>query len=256
MYKSQTICSVSDIGNLFFLCAVSDIFAKLGPLYLVEQRYILNIDTYLIKLRIANKELRAQFNTNNWVDILRRLKELLLKKLGAIKINLDIQAHQMMLLRKKFALVSPQLTPLSVNRAISSLGMLVTLGFSLFFALQVLQIPTPAKSLFKNTKGVTLYNNHNSSESYPLFGMKPLVIANIVLRGVVVTDQRKGKAIQGFALLEIDGKPTGPIAVGENMGKGLSLQSINTESATLLYQGNEMRLSLQHAKKPIKPVPN
>ena len=52
----------------------------------------------------------------------------------------------------------------------------------------------------------------------------------------------------GFAIFEIDSKPTNAISVGETIGKGLSLQSIGDESATLLYQGQKLSFKLNKTK--------
>jgi hypothetical protein len=68
------------------------------------------------------------------------------------------------------------------------------------------------------------------------------------LRGVVITSKKDG-ALDGFAIFEIDGKPTNAISVGETIGKGLSLQSIGDESATLLYQGQKLSFKLNKASK-------
>lgn len=52
----------------------------------------------------------------------------------------------------------------------------------------------------------------------------------------------------GFAIFEIDGKPTNAISVGETIGKGLNLQSIGDEQATLLYQGQKLNFKLNKSK--------
>ena len=70
---------------------------------------------------------------------------------------------------------------------------------------------------------------------------------NIYLRGVVITSKNKDGSLGGFAIFEIDGKPTNAISVGEGLGKGLTLQSIGDESATLLYQGQKLDFKLSKA---------
>ena len=69
----------------------------------------------------------------------------------------------------------------------------------------------------------------------------------------MVTEKSKDGVYQGFALFDIDGKPTGAIAVGEMMGRGLVLKAIDTETATLLFQGKEMGFSIQKSKKDSTP---
>lgn len=98
-------------------------------------------------------------------------------------------------------------------------------------------------------KGLTLYSNQDASAAYGLFGSKPLVTENIYLRGVVVTSKNLDGTLDGFAIFEIDGKSTNAISVGETIGKGLSLQSIGDEQATLLYQGQKLNFKLSKPNK-------
>ena len=119
-----------------------------------------------------------------------------------------------------------------------------------YWLMRILQIPgTPAQPANGISKGQTLYSNQDATAGYALFGSKPLVTENIYLRGVVATSKNPDGSLDGFAIFEIDGKPTNAISVGETMGKGLSLQSIGDESATLLYQGQKLSFKLS---KPTK----
>lgn len=95
---------------------------------------------------------------------------------------------------------------------------------------------------------MTLYTNQDSSVSYQLFGSKPLAADNIALRVLVVTGKNEAGINQGFALFDIDEKSTGVIAVGEQLGRGMVLQSISPDSATLRYQGKEWSFALQKNK--------
>ena len=116
--------------------------------------------------------------------------------------------------------------------------------------MRILQIPgTPAQPANGISKGQTLYSNQDATAGYALFGSKPLVTENIYLRGVVATSKNPDGSLDGFAIFEIDGKPTNAISVGETIGKGLSLQSIGDESATLLYQGQRLSFKLNKATK-------
>ena len=94
-----------------------------------------------------------------------------------------------------------------------------------------------------------MYSNQDATAGYALFGSKPLVTENIYLRGVVATSKNSDGTLNGFAIFEIDGKPTNAISVGETIGKGLSLQSIGDEQATLLYEGQKLNFKLS---KPAK----
>jgi len=116
--------------------------------------------------------------------------------------------------------------------------------------MRVIQIPgTPSQPVNGISKGMTLYSNQDATAGYALFGSKPLVTENIYLRGVVATSKNPDGSFDGFAIFEIDGKPTNAISVGETMGKGLSLQSIGDEQATLLYQGQKLNFKLNKANK-------
>lgn len=142
-----------------------------------------------------------------------------------------------------------------ISQVLTLLGMLLTAGIAVFWLMKVLQIPTPTDTLLKSNKGVTLYSNIDIAASYRLFGSSPLATENIVLRGLVITDRNKDQALDGFALFDIDGKPTGPIAVRESLGKGLILKSITADSAVLTYQGKELNFSIQNSKKKKSAVP-
>lgn len=119
-----------------------------------------------------------------------------------------------------------------------------------YWLMRVIQIPgTPSQPSNGISKGLTLYSNQDASAAYALFGSKPLATENIYLRGVVATSKNPDGTLDGFAIFEIDGKPTNAISVGETIGKGLSLQSIGDEQATLLYQGQKLNFKLS---KPTK----
>ena len=103
---------------------------------------------------------------------------------------------------------------------------------------------------------MALYSNQDAAAGYALFGSKPLVTENIYLRGVVITAQNTDGTLDGYAIFEIDGKPTNAISVGETIGKGLSLQSIGDESATLLYQGQKLSFKLNKTNKDKSDKPS
>lgn len=148
------------------------------------------------------------------------------------------------------SVLSLAIKPSSMSNALSYLLMLLA-GICLsYWLMQIVQIPgPPSQPLNGVNKGITLYTNQDGTSAYGLFGSKPLVTDNILLRGVVITSKNKDGALDGFAIFEIDGKPTNAISVGESLGKGLSLQSIGDETATLLYQGQKMDFKLSKPGK-------
>jgi hypothetical protein len=144
------------------------------------------------------------------------------------------------------------LNPSAVAKSLSFLFIVLLAGILIYWLMRMAQIPgvpsTPPSGI---SKGFTLYTNQDGASAYSLFGSKPLVTDNIFLRGVVATSKTVDGRLDGFAIFEIDGKSTNAISVGENLGKGLTLQSIGEESATLLYEGNKLdfKLSKAGAKK-------
>ena len=192
-----------------------------------------------------NKPLEGEF--------LKRIQTLILSKLSDTRANLDWHIRQSKKLLGKNSLASAYLTPIRVGQLISYVFILLTLASSTYWLIHILQIPSPAEILPKNFKGITLHTNQDIGTSYKLFGSKPLAAENIVLRVLVVTGKNEAGLNQGFALFDIDGKSTGAIAVGEQMDRGMMLQSINPDSATLLYQGKELSFALQKSKKSSSP---
>jgi len=159
-----------------------------------------------------------------------------------------------------------RLDPAVVARPLQYLGMVITAMALTYWVLQWWQLPSvPTVSSIapssnpsirnKNNPGITLYANQDSTTAYDLFGSKPLSTDTIFLRGVVATGKNANGVLDGFAIFEIDGKPTNAISIGESLGRGLSLQSIGDERATLLYQGQklEFKLSKPGGQKATNP---
>ena len=141
------------------------------------------------------------------------------------------------------------LTPSAASKGLTY-GLMLTCAISAtFWVMKIAQIPgAPGHPANGITKGMALYSNQDANTAYALFGSKPLATENIYLRGVVITSKNPDGTPDGFAIFEIDGKPTNAISVGETIGKGLSLQSIGDESATLLYQGQKLNFKLSKSK--------
>ncbi|OJI04652.1 hypothetical protein AOC28_06825 [Polynucleobacter sp. MWH-Adler-W8] len=141
-------------------------------------------------------------------------------------------------------------SPANLTKFVTYLLMLACAISATYWLMRLVQIPgTPNQPSNGISKGLTLYSNQDATAGYALFGSKPLVTENIYLRGVVATSKNPDGSLDGFAIFEIDGKPTNAISVGETIGKGLSLQSIGDESAILLYQGQRLSFKLNKATK-------
>ena len=153
--------------------------------------------------------------------------------------------------------MSTRLHPAVVARPLQYLGLAITAMALTYWFMQWGQLPSVPSIAAgsKNSAGVTLYTNQDSAAAYNLFGTKPLSTDTIFLRGVVATGKNANGSLDGFAIFEIDGKPTNAISIGESLGKGLSLQSIGDESASLLYQGQtlEFKLSKPGGQKATSP---
>jgi len=145
------------------------------------------------------------------------------------------------------ALVPKGIKPTRVATSLTYLLMIATAACFTYWILRIAQIPGAPSSSAATVKGMTLYSNQDGTSAYGLFGSKPLVTDNIFLRGVVITSKGNDGRLDGFAIFEIDGTPTNAISVGENLGKGLTLQSIGDESATLLYEGQKLDFKLSKA---------
>jgi hypothetical protein len=158
--------------------------------------------------------------------------------------------HASAKLANSFRMPTTSINPAMVSKGLTYLLMLACTLTATYWLMKVIQIPgTPSQPNNGINKGLTLYSNQDPSAAYALFGSKPLVTENIYLRGVVATSKNPDGTLDGFAIFEIDGKPTNAISVGETIGKGLSLQSIGDEQATLLYQGQKLNFKLS---KPTK----
>jgi len=152
------------------------------------------------------------------------------------------------------AFVPKGIKPTSIATGFTYLLMIATATCFTYWILRIAQIQGSPGSSASNIKGITLYSNQDGTSAYGLFGSKPLVTENIFLRGVVLTSKGTDGRPDGFAIFEIDGIPTHAISVGENLGKGLTLQSIGDESATLLYEGQKLDFKLSKAGN--KPNPS
>jgi hypothetical protein len=212
---------------------------------------------------IANPDEKAKSKVTAWkwlfwklashypekADILKRLQTLILSKLSDTKTQVHWHLRQSKSVLGRNPLIILAVTPMRVSQTLTYILMALTLASTTYWLMHISQIPSPANSLANNFKGTTLYTNQDINSSYPLFGMKPLASDSIILRGVVITEKSKDGIAQGYALFEIDGKPSGAIALGDSMNRGMTLKAIDSESATVMYQGKEITFSLQKTKK-------
>lgn len=164
-------------------------------------------------------------------------------------------------LRLQGYVASPTLPLWNPERLTKWLGyflVLLSAWLVLFSLMRIAQLPWPALTTqaAQSSKGMTLYGSQAVQSAYALFGSKPVELGNIQLRGVVITGKTADGKDMGFALLEIDGKPSGAVALGENLGKGMVLHAIRPEGVTLVHQGQKMDLTLNRSSsKKANPPP-
>lgn len=172
-----------------------------------------------------------------------------------LRLNL-LNAKNYLAMAKQFLFrplkISKHSTLLSLNKTtisntLTASLILITIGISSYWVLQVLQTPNIPSQPIK-TQGPSLLQNENIHSAYPLFGTKPLSTQNIFLRGLVITTTLSNGQLDGFAVFEVDGKPSKAIAIGESLGNDLVLQSIHAESATLVHQGQKLEFPISKTK--------
>ena len=149
--------------------------------------------------------------------------------------------------------------PERITKWLGYLLVLMCAWLVLYSLMRIAQLPWPAiltPQAAQGSKGMTLYGSQEVQSASALFGSKPLELGNLQLRGVVITGKTEDGKETGFALLEIDGKPSGAVALGENLGKGLVLQAIRPEGVTIVHQGQKMDLTLNRSPaKKVNPPP-
>ena len=198
-------------------------------------------------LRSTSAENRTDHQTGTRGGLANGLKNLL-DRLKGLRMPSSLQMSQIP------TFIPKGIKPTGVATCFTYLLMISTAACFTYWILRIAQIPGAPGSSASNIKGMTLYSNQDGTIAYGLFGSKPLVTENIFLRGVVITSKGNDGRLDGFAIFEIDGIPTNAISVGENLGKGLTLQSIGDESATLLYEGQKLDFKLSKAGN--KPSPS
>jgi len=195
----------------------------------------------------AKKQGLGSTSTKNRAGLADGLKNLL-DRLKHLPLPSSLQMSQIP------GFVPKGIKPTGVATSFTYLLMIATATCFTYWILRIAQVPGAPSSSAATVKGMTLYSNQDGTSAYGLFGSKPLVTDNIFLRGVVITSKGADGRLDGFAIFEIDGTPTNAISVGENLGKGLTLQSIGDESATLLYEGQKLDFKLSKAGN--KPSPS
>lgn len=198
-----------------------------------------------------------QFLRNRWV----RLKSGFLGDYRALIKRMDIKRFKESLRSRNTAPIRWQELRIDLERSsdfIHSGFIFISILIIALLILQIAQLPFPNLQTIP-AKGVTLYSAHEAQQAHALFGSKPIELDAIQLRGVIITGKTTDGKDTGFVLLEIDGKATGPVGLGEIAGKGMVVHAIHSDGATLTYQGQKIDLTLSKTstkKTPATVKPN
>lgn len=104
--------------------------------------------------------------------------------------------------------------------------------------MRIIQIPFPQAV---SSKGLIYYGAASNDAVRSLFGEKSFDPSRLILRGVVITGGQPGKE-EGIALIEVDGKPTEAVTIGEMVPPGVRLERIQPDGVTVSYQGRSFTL--------------
>ena len=129
--------------------------------------------------------------------------------------------------------------PSQVANLLRAFFIVITASTLLWLVLSCLQYPNTkvAKSL------MTYYEVGLKNDPSHLFSKKLIHLDGIKIQGLIITKNLPENS-QGYVIFDIDGKNVGPIEVGETFGKGLFLQAITNNSATITYQGQKSTIFL------------
>lgn len=90
-----------------------------------------------------------------------------------------------------------------------------------------------------NNRPTQLYQLEDIQKSYSLFGQKDFELSSVKVTGIMLSNQPSNS----FATLEVLGKSTGAITVGESFDNGYFLKSIKENQVEIVYRGNTYTVS-------------
>jgi hypothetical protein len=90
-----------------------------------------------------------------------------------------------------------------------------------------------------NTRPAQLFQLEDIQKSYTLFGQKEFELSSVKVTGIMLGNNPSNS----FATLEVLGKSTGAISVGEAFDNGYFLKSIKDNQVEIVYQGNSYTIS-------------
>ena len=90
-----------------------------------------------------------------------------------------------------------------------------------------------------NNRPAQLFQLEDIQKSYTLFGQKEFELSSVKVTGIMLGSQPSNS----FATLEVLGKSTGAITVGEAFDNGYFLKGIKENQVEIVYQGNSYSIS-------------
>ena len=90
-----------------------------------------------------------------------------------------------------------------------------------------------------NNRPAQLFQLEDIQKSYTLFGQKEFELSSVKVTGIMLGSQPS----TSFATLEVLGKSTGAITVGEAFDNGYFLKGIKENQVEIVYQGNSYSIS-------------
>jgi hypothetical protein len=147
-----------------------------------------------------------------------------------------------------FARMNPQLVAMYLRFFL----MAVALIYSLKLCLAYFQLPTPEKTKDRQT---TLYFSLGQTPLGQLFGTSTYSVNTPILKGIISTVTDPNSPSRGFAIFQLDGRPSGVISQGESLGNGMVLESIHDDHVVLIYQGKKQQIMVEKSKSSPNPKP-
>jgi hypothetical protein len=138
--------------------------------------------------------------------------------------------------------------PSQVAKVLRAFFMIATASILLWLVLSFFQFPYTQAG----KSSMTFYETGLKNDPSHLFSKKIIQLDGIKIQGLIITKDLPENS-QGYVIFDIDGKNVGPIEVGETFGKGLFLQAITKNSATITFQGQKSTIYLYPEDNPSAP---
>ncbi|SMC40363.1 hypothetical protein [Polynucleobacter kasalickyi] len=148
--------------------------------------------------------------------------------------------------RDSTSLFQPNIDPNQVARWLRAVFLIATISLIVGFFCSIFQFPW----LQNGKSQMTYYQVGLKNDPSHLFSKKVIHLDGIKIQGIMITKDQPDNA-QGYVIFDIDGKNIGPIEVGETFGKGLFLQSITNNSATITFQGQKSTIYLNSSESNV-----